>query len=196
MRALVLAHYLLPGSAFLMAAAQQAVTGASPSPDGEGFRDIAPPVQISEWTPKAVAAAFVAILTVIVLLAWAVRAWNRRVRPLPVPESPSIVAIRALDSLAGREGLAMSSKEFSAAVSKVIRRFLEARHGIEAPKQTTEEFLELAERSNKFAGPVREQLRSFLGRCDELKFAPPSAVQDAREMLLSAAYQFVREDLA
>lgn len=90
----------------------------------------------------------------------------------------------------------MSSKEFSASVSKVIRRFLEARHGIEAPKQTTEEFLELAERSNRFAAPVREQLRSFLGRCDELKFAPPSAVQDAREMLLAAAYQFVREGLA
>lgn len=192
MRAVVLAHYLLLGPTFLMAAAQQAMTGASPMPEGEGLRDIAPPVQISEWTPKAVAAALAAV----VLLAWAVRAWNRRVRPLPVPESPSVIAIRALDTLAGREGLAMSSKEFSASVSKVIRRFLEARHGIEAPKQTTEEFLELAERSNRFAAPVREQLRSFLGRCDELKFAPPSAVQDAREMLLAAAYQFVREGLA
>lgn len=196
MRAFVLAHSFLLGPVFLMAAAQQAVTGTSPSPEGEGLRDIAPPVQISEWTPRTVAAAIAAALAVFVLLAWAIRAWRKRVRPLPVPESPSIIAIRALDALAGPEGLAMNSKDFSAAVSKVIRRFLEARHGIEAPKQTTEEFLELAERSNRFAAPVREQLRSFLGRCDELKFAPPSAVQDAREMLLSAAYQLVREDLA
>jgi hypothetical protein len=196
MRVLVLIHYLFLGPALFIAAAQQAVPGSASTPEGEGLRDVAPPVLISEWTPKAVAAAIAGGLLAAAFLTWAFRAWLRRPRPLPVPESPSAVAMRALDALAGQEGRALSSKEFSAAVSRVIRRFLEAQHGIEAPKQTTEEFLELAERSNKFAGPVREQLRSFLGRCDELKFAPPDAVQDAREQLLNAANRLVREDLA
>ncbi len=196
MRAFVFIHYFLLGPALLLAAAQQALPGNAAAPEGEGLRDVAPPVMLSEWTPKAIAAAIAAGLLTVVLLTWAIRAWLRRPRPLPVPESASAIAIRALDALAGPEGKEMSSKEFSAAVSKVIRRFLEARHGIEAPKQTTEEFLELAERSNKFAGPVREQLRTFLSRCDELKFAPLSAVHDAREQLLNAANQFVREDLA
>jgi hypothetical protein len=87
------------------------------------------------------------------------------------PPDPLGVALAALIRLDGEEGRALSNRDFAAAVAGVLRCFLEARHQLAAPRQTTEEFLEFAERSNRFPRTVRERLHHFLSRCDELKFA-------------------------
>ena len=94
--------------------------------------------------------------------------------------------------LDGAEGKALSDRDFAAAVAEVLRGFLEARHQLAAPRQTTEEFLELAERSNRFPGTVREELHRFLRRCDELKFAKADTTDSGRHGLRVLAEEMLR----
>lgn len=164
-------------------------------PQGE-LLDIAPPVEISFWDTRTTTLAILAGILLLGLLVWAIRRWLKRARPLPPPPDPVQTALKALDKLAGTAGSELSPKEFAAAVAGVIRRFLESKHGLAAPRQTTEEFLETTERSNRFSLPVREQMRLFLGFCDELKFSRLDASEEARKGLLTSAFKLVQEDLA
>lgn len=160
------------------------------------LKDIAPPVDVPFWNTLHITLAVLGGLLLLGLLAWALRRWLKRARPLPPPPDPVQTALKALEKLAGATGAELSPKEFASAVAGVIRRFLESKHGLAAPRQTTEEFLESIERSNRFALPVREQMRLFLSFCDELKFSRVDASEDARKGLLNAALKLVREDLA
>lgn len=171
---------------------------ARPDPMGtqiDEFRDIAPPVEISWWTPRRQALAAVALALLLTLFGVGLRNWLRRVRPPAPPPDPLRVALEALERLKGTEGSALSARDFAAAVASVLRRFLEAKHGLAAPRQTSEEFLATAESSNRFAPPVRERLRQFLRQCDELKFAKATTGEDGRGALLEFAGQLVREVL-
>jgi hypothetical protein len=177
--------------------------GVAPGPMGQfpggqaagQLKDIAPPVDIPFWTPLSITLAVLAGLVLLGLLVFGLRRWFKRARPLPPPPDPVQTALKALDKLAGAAGEALSPKEFAAAVAGVIRRFLESKHGLEAPRQTTEEFLESIERSNRFVLPVREQMRVFLGLCDELKFSRVDASDETRKELLKSAFKLVQEDL-
>lgn len=172
-------------------------TGAMPpgaQPPGE-LLDIVPPVEIGFWTTRNTSLAALCGVLLLGLLIWLLRRWLNRARPLPPPPDPVKTALKALDNLSSQTGLELSPKEFAAAVAGVIRRFLESKHGLNAPRQTTEEFLEATERSNRFALPVREQMRLFLGHCDALKFSRLEASEEARKDLLKAAYKLVQEDL-
>ncbi len=168
----------------------------NPAAAMDELRDIAPPVDIPFWTTGRQAGAVLAGVIVLVLLVWAVRAWMRRTRPLPAAPDPLAVALGGLAKLSEPEALGLSPKDFAASVADVIRRFLEAKHGFEAPRQTTEEFLETAKSSNRFASVVQDQLGLFLGKCDALKFSRVGSLGDARQDLLTTALKLVREDLA
>jgi hypothetical protein len=164
-------------------------------PGGE-LLDIAPPVEQPFWDARTLTLAIVGGLLLLCLIAWLIYRWRNRERPLPPPPDPFLVALKALDQLSSAAGLSLTPKEFAASVAGVIRRFLEGKHGLAAPRQTTEEFLEAIESSNRFALPVREQMRLFLGFCDQLKFARLEASEDARRDLLKSAYKLIQEDLA
>jgi len=158
--------------------------------------DIAPPVEIGFWTARNTTLAVLCGVLLLGLLLSLLRRWLNRAKPLPPAPDPVKTALAALDKLSGAPGLELSPKEFAAAVAGVIRRFLESKHGLAAPRQTTEEFLDATERSNRFALPVREHMRFFLSRCDALKFSRLDASEEARKDLLLAAYKLVQEDLA
>lgn len=77
-------------------------------------------------------------------------------------------------------------KQFYVELTHVVRRYIERRHGIRAPKQTTEEFLQMALQSGSFPPPTLQRLQDFLTSADLVKFAGISASEaTARE---SAAY--------
>jgi hypothetical protein len=160
------------------------------------LRDILPPVDVPFWTlENRVLAALAAVL--LTALAWsAFRRWQRRPRPPVAPPDPLKVALAALLRLDGAEGKALSDRDFAAAVAEVLRGFLEARHQLAAPRQTTEEFLEMAERSNRFPETVREQLHHFLRRCDELKFAKAGTTDSGRHGLRVLAEEMLRGALS
>ena len=188
----------LPGSPNSPAPGGPAAPSILPQPGtqpGGELLDIAPPVELPFWDARTLTIAILCSLALLALIAWLIHRWRNRTRPVPPPPNPLETAIKALDKLSSASGLELNPKEFASAVAGVIRRFLESKHGLAAPRQTTEEFLEAIEQSNRFALPVREQMRLFLGYCDQLKFSRLDASEDARRDLLKSAYKLVQEDL-
>lgn len=166
------------------------------APQGDEFRDILPPLDVPFWNPETRVLVAIAGLALAFLFWRAYRRWQQRPRPPVAPPDPLKVALAALFRLDGAEGKALSDRDFASAVAEVLRGFLEARHQLAAPRQTTEEFLELAERSNRFAQTVREQLHHFLRRCDELKFAKADATDAGRHGLRVLAEEMLRGALS
>ena len=166
------------------------------APQGDEFRDILPPVDVPFWTVENRVLVAVGAAALAFLLWRAFRRWQLRPRPPVAPPDPLKVALAALLRLDGAEGKALSDRDFAAAVAEVLRGFLEARHQLAAPRQTTEEFLELAERSNRFPGTVREELHRFLRRCDELKFAKADTTDSGRHGLRVLAEEMLRGGLS
>ncbi len=103
----------------------------------------------------------------------------------------------ALDRLTALEHAGLPAPEAADAwyveISAIIRRFLEDRFALRAPELTTEEFLARAGDSSRLAPGHRALLRSFLERCDRVKFAawrPPES--ESREVI-AAARRFLEE---
>lgn len=84
-------------------------------------------------------------------------------------------------------------KAFSVTVSDALRRYLERAFGLRAPEQTTEEFLQSAQRSGKLPKPSLETLAKFLELCDLAKFAQHAFGEEERKQLLNTARNFVDE---
>ena len=162
----------------------------------EELRDIAPPVDVPFWNWKTVTAAALAGLGSLATAIWAVRRWLLRTRPAPPPPDPVQVALKALDALRGVAGEKLSDRDFAAAAAEILRGFLEAKYGLNAPRQTTEEFLSSVQKSHRFAENQLQLLRSFLGQCDMIKFAKGVAGSAARIELLLMAERTVRGDIA
>lgn len=135
------------------------------------------PAPLRWWRP---ALAGIAALGVAAAVAAAVRRRRRAAarRPAPV-EPPAVIALRALDGLERDDALRADPDRFYVAVSSILRRYVEARFGLRAPEQTTEEFLAAAEAEATFDRERQRTLRAFLAACDAVKFARarPSAAE-------------------
>jgi hypothetical protein len=89
-----------------------------------------------------------------------------------------------------------SSRAYSMEVSAIVRRYIENRFGIRAPRRSTEEFLEEARVSPKLEPKHQLLLEQFLKGCDFLKFARGIAEIPELEKLHQAAVHFVSETKA
>jgi hypothetical protein len=85
------------------------------------------------------------------------------------------------------------SRPYAIESSAIIRRYIETRFDLSAPRRSTEEFLAEAEQSPKLAPAYQTLLGDFLGACDLLKFARTSANRGELKQLHEAAVRFVRE---
>ncbi|HFQ80591.1 MAG TPA: DUF4381 family protein [Desulfobacterales bacterium] len=173
-------------------------------PDKKGvLSDIEPPVrQPLDW--QLWAAAGGGALLLLALIIWL---WRRRkpaVPPLPPPLPPAELARRELQRLLERQLPEHGQvKEFYAALSAIIRQYLERNFGIRAPELTTEEFLaELGRRprgTSVIAGhrglkqEHRHLLRDFLIHCDLVKFARHQPEVDDIEMAVTICRRFIDE---
>ncbi len=123
---------------------------------------------------------------------------RRRARGVPVAP-PALrpaheVATEALRALAARRLPEQGAfKEFYAALSDVVRRYLEDRFRVRAPEMTTEEFLAATARGGALDAAHRELLGGFLAESDLVKFARHvPALADATRAF-DAAGRFVDE---
>jgi hypothetical protein len=74
------------------------------------------------------------------------------------------------------------SEWYHTQLSDIVRRYLEEKHGLQAPRQTTKEFLESLGRSDQLPSGQRDVLKQLLERCDLAKFAPLQAsMEDCRQ---------------
>jgi uncharacterized protein DUF4381 len=167
------------------APAAQAASAATPSSE-EDIRDIR--------GPKFVPAAWVlpAIILGAAIVGWAgYRFWrwrrNRRERIL----LPYEIALQRLEDIRALMQPA-SAREFSTAVSDIVRGYIEQRFDVTVTRRTTEEFLrELLETSNASLARHRALLEAFLQQCDFVKFAAMSLSAADMESLRQSALAFV-----
>ena len=166
--------------------AASAVGAGSSSDD---IRDIRGPKWVlPDWLLPTLVAAGV-LVALCVFGAWR---WRRRARR-PHPLLPYEVALKRLaDSRMLMQP--SSAKEFSVAVSDIVRSYIEQQFAVIATLRTTEEFLlDLRESPTPSLAAHRPLLSEFLHQCDLAKFAGVAPTMQTMESLHQSAFGFVSE---
>jgi hypothetical protein len=170
-------------------AAVLAPSFAAAADTAEDIRDIRGPKFVWPWwLLPAIAAAVVALA----LAAYGIRRWVKSRRRPRVLLSHEI----ALKRLAEIEPLMQpaTAREFSTAVSDIVRRYIEARFDVVATHRTTEEFLhDLLKDPREALLRHRALLSEFLHQCDLVKFAGMALTPQSMQSLQRSARAFVIE---
>jgi hypothetical protein len=171
------------------AAAANAPANGAPEEDIRDIRGLKP-VPFKWLWPAILAGA--AVLAIGGYAAWR---WNRR-RQVTRAKSLFELALQRLEDI--RTLMRPETvREFSIAVSDIVRRYIEDRFHVTAAHRTTEEFLrDLLESSNPSLARHRGLLAEFLGQCDLAKFAGMSLSEQSMESLRLSARTFVLETAA
>jgi hypothetical protein len=176
-------------SIVLSIALSAASTAAVAAEAVEDIRDIrGPKYLLPPWLLPAVIAGAV----LLALSAYGIWRWLRR-RRRPRVLLPFEIALQRLEEM---RALMQpdDAREFSIAVSDVVRRYIEERFSVTATHRTTEEFLhDLLESSHAPLARHRALLSEFLQACDLVKFAGMSLTLQDMESLHHSARAFVLE---
>ena len=134
-------------------------------------------------------------LAVLVLLWW-FRRWRKtthgarsQAQAIRQAHDDALAELERLFALIERE----ESRPYATESSAIIRRYIETRFGLSAPRRATEEFLAEAQQSPKLEPQHRALLGDFLRICDLLKFARTFANRAELKELHDAAVRFVKE---
>jgi hypothetical protein len=153
----------------------------------EDIRDIRGPKAIF---PLWLVAALIAAAVLLALGGYALWRWKRR-RPAARPLLPFEIALRRLE---GTRGLLHPSsvREFSIAISDIVRQYIEEEFKVTATHRTTEEFLrDLLNSSITALAAHRSLLTEFLRQCDIAKFAGVTLSTQIMEALYQSARSFI-----
>ena len=160
--------------------------GVSAAPIAEDIRDIrGPKYLLPVWLwPALIGGAVLLALSVYGWLRW------RRTRAARVL-LPHEVALLRLEEI-GALMQPACAREFSIAVSDIVRLYIEQRFNVTATRRTTEEFLrDLLDSSDAALARHQGLLGEFLHQCDFVKFAALSLTQQNMESLRQSARAFV-----
>jgi hypothetical protein len=154
----------------------------------EDLRLLSPP-RHAGWV--LFAAAMVLALGALLLMRYRRNA-RSKIRPGAVaaggePWAEALSALERLVPLLTQE----HSREYAIQSTGILRRYIEGRYTLQAPRLATEEFLVLAGNSPLLPADHRAELRRFLELCDLLKFGRYLAPGDELQPLHSAAVAFV-----
>lgn len=171
-----------------LAAAVLGVLVAAAAP-GEDIRDIrGPKTAWPAWWAAALAAAVIlSALGGYALWRW----WRARRRPrVLLPFEAALQQLEAIRPLLQPA----TAREFSIAVSDIVRRYIEQRFAVTATHRTTEEFLnDLLQSTHPALARHRGVLAAFLEQCDLVKFAGMALSSGTMEALYDSARSFVLE---
>lgn len=176
-------------AAFTALATLTAVAAAAVDAPTDDIHDIRGPKNIFplwQWAAWLAGAALVAAA----LYAW----WRWKHRP-PPPRQLELFEI-ALQRLEEARALMQpeSVREYSIAISDVVRQYIEGAMQVTATHRTTEEFLrDLLDSKNSALAAHRRLLEEFLHQCDVAKFAGVGLSMPIMESLHGSARRFVIE---
>ena len=166
-----------------------ATTGSVDAAPAEDIHDIRGPKGIFPLWQVAALLVAVALLAAGGYAAWR---WTRR-RRAPRALKLFEIALQRLEDI--RRLMQPSSvREFSIAISDIVRRYIEDQFKVTATHRTTEEFLhDLLDSSNASLAAHRNLLEQFLQQCDMAKFAGVGLSMQIMETLHQSARSFVIE---
>lgn len=172
----------------------QAPAPAPPAGGQDGLRDIAPPVpptllESMDRTDWLLLAAGGVLLGAAVYLAWYFFLRPRPALPTPAPDPRDVARTRLMELR--RRAADLSSRDFGAEASGILRQFIRARFGISTLRRTSEEFLTAIARDHSFTPREGELLQRFLTQCDALKFANIASSHPEALRLADDAMAFV-----
>jgi hypothetical protein len=108
------------------------------------------------------------------------------------PPTAAELARAAMDSLRTRGDLARGeSASFYTDLSNIVRRYIEGRFDLAAPRKTTNEFLRDAEHDTRLIDSQRSHLQEFLRTADLVKFAGHEPAIDQGHAAMDEASRFV-----
>lgn len=173
-------------------------TLSSTNADLSQMRDLHDLVRWPERFPLWLIALLASAL-IIALTAWLLRRYLTHLRKLealapPIPAHDA--ALAALQALLARGLIEANQFEpFYVEVSAIARRYLEARFQLNAPEQTTEEFLREVASARKLSLQHQQLVAAFLDQCDLVKFARYQPDQNSMRSAYAAADKLVRETI-
>jgi Domain of unknown function (DUF4381) len=155
----------------------------APSAPTEDIRDIRGPKFI---LPAWLIPALILAVALLALGAYALWRWYRR-RQRPRALLPFELALQRLDDIRHLMQPA-SAREFTIAISDIVRGYIEERFDVTATHRTTEEFLhDLLQTTQPALARHRGLLQEFLQQCDLVKFGGMSlSVRDIKALHHSA----------
>jgi hypothetical protein len=157
--------------------------------------DIKPPVDISGisslWIWVIIGCM---ILAVVIFAVFFRKKKTKSMNREEVRLSAHEIAFRELDDLARPvETDRAEIKLFYQRISDILRRYIENRFGVNAPEQTTEEFLAGVDSGNVIATVHKPLLRNFLAQCDLVKFAEHNPGKEDIDESLDRCRYFINQ---
>ena len=149
------------------------------------------PVTLSEVLPWLLGA-FVAVL-LLALGIWLFMRYRERKYGPSVPSEPAhITALRLLDKYRGSKFWAPDKqKAFYSGVTDVLKNYIDARFGVDAPEMTTAELFDALKDCRDITPDLYEGLKDMFERADFVKFAKHLANDDENASVLPLAVRFV-----
>jgi hypothetical protein len=198
------ASHLRDAAVLVLAASALASSFAITAPlaadvPGDDIRDIRGPKGVF---PLWLMLVSLAVIGLLIVGAYALWRWKRR-RQRPRPPTHLEIVLQRLE--ATRALMQPSTvREFSGAISDIVRGHIEYAFDVTATQRTTEEFLHdllgssnapspSAPSANASLAAHRGLLEEFLHRCDVAKFAGVTLSQPIMESLYESARRFVIE---
>lgn len=155
--------------------------------------DVLPPLVLPD-EEKSRLPLILAIVLIGCVAAGAAYRWLKHPAPQTVLP-PDALALQALDDLSQRD-IPTDSEATDAwyvELSNIIRHYVEGRFALHAPRLTTEEFFELAKKSDALKDEDKLLIRKLLERSDRVKFTSFAPTADETRQMLSDARRFVLE---
>ncbi len=104
------------------------------------------------------------------------------------------LAFRELEALVNEKLIEKGEiKQFYRRISGILRKYIENRFNINAPEQTTEEFLARVKENGLFTAKHKTLLNDFLRHCDLVKFAEHQAEDEEIQKTFDSCKKFILE---
>ena len=160
----------------------------------DSLRDVRGPVALrADWWWVLI---ILAILILVALVRGLIVLLRYKEKPVPPPPPRPVweLTYEALNWLEQRGLISQGQvKEYYAALSDIVRHYIEGRFSIRAPEMTTQEFMEKARRSTVLSDEQKTFLRDFLDASDMVKFAKFVPTVNQMKDALRLARRFVDE---
>ena len=148
------------------------------------------PVTFSEVLPYGVGA--VVLASLVFLAVWILRRKAAERKAEETKDPAHVVALRELDKYrSDRFWAPEKQKAFYSGITDVLKNYIDARFGVDAPEMTTAELFDALKKEKDITPDLYNETRNLFERADFVKFAKYVASEEDNAGVLPLAVRFV-----